>query len=206
MRLRVSWAVAQMSDGIVLTGLPGAGKTTVGQEVARRLGKQFIDIDWEIRRLKGSPAFQILARDGEPEFREVERQVVSMAVKSAGAVISIGGGTPLDPLNRWLLMEHGARVRLEAPIDQLAARLLADTETPRPLLTGDLEGGLRRTADTRADVYAAVDTTVDASGDVDSVAAEVIAAIGRVGAWRPLLETSFARNHPIGPERGRLLM
>src|SRR6186997_1107397 len=134
-------ARAPMSDGIVLVGLPGSGKTTVGQAVAERLGCPFIDVDWEIRRISDSAAAEVLARDGEPRLRELEREVVSMAVKSAGAVIATGGGTVLDPLNRWLLMEHGLRVRLEAPIAQLAERLRADTTTPRPLLGGDLEGG-----------------------------------------------------------------
>src|SRR3954447_26262163 len=123
-----------MSDGIVLVGLPASGKTTVGQAIAERLGRQFIDIDWEVRRVTGTPAFEILARDGEPRLREVECDVVSAAVKSGGAVIATGGGTVIDPLNRWLLMQHGTRVRLDAPVEQLASRLRADADTPRPPL------------------------------------------------------------------------
>lgn len=195
-----------MSDGIVLTGLPGSGKTTVGQAVASRLGREFVDVDWEIRRITGSPAFEILERDGEPRLRDLERKVVSTAIKSPGAVIATGGGTVLDPVNRWLLMEHGMRVRLEAPIDQLAGRLRADRDTPRPLLTGDLPGGLRRTADTRAAAYAAVDAVIDASGGVDAVIEAVIAATASQPGWRPLLDVSFERRHPIGPATGRLLL
>ncbi len=103
-------------------------------------------------------------------------------------------------------MEHGFRVRLEAPIDQLVDRLRADTTTPRPLLGGDLEGGLKRTAEARADVYAAVDAVVDSSGDVGSVADAVISATANGEGWRPLLDARYARNHPIGPAEGRLLM
>ena len=194
-----------MSDGIVLVGLPGSGKTTVGKAVAERLRRQFIDIDSEIERTVGRPSADVLAHEGEPRLRELERDAVSTAVKSRGAVIATGGGTVLDPLNRWLLMEHGLRVRLEAPIDQLAERLRADTTTPRPLLGGDLEGGLRRTAEARADVYAAADAAVDASGDVDSLVAAVISATD-TKRWRPLLDACFSRNHPIGPADGRLLM
>ena len=195
-----------MSDGIVLVGLPGSGKTTIGEAVAERLGRPFIDIDREIERTVGRPSADVLAHDGEPRLRELEREAVSTAVKSTGAVIATGGGTVLDPLNRWLLMEHGFRVRLEAPIDQLADRLRADTTTPRPLLGGDLEGGLRRTAEARADVYAAVDAVVDSSDDVESVAAAVLSVATNAEDWRPLLDAPYMRNHPIGPDRGRLQM
>jgi 3-dehydroquinate synthetase len=195
-----------MSDGIVLVGLPGSGKTTVGEAVAERLGRPFIDVDREIERTTGRPPADVLVSDGEPRLRELEREAVSTAVKSAGAVIATGGGTVLDPLNRWLLMEHGRRVRLDGPIDQLAERLRADTTTPRPLLGGDLEGGLRRTAETRADVYAAVDAAVDSSGGAESVADAVIGAATNADGWRPLLDARFSRNHPTGPAEGRLLM
>jgi shikimate kinase/3-dehydroquinate synthase len=195
-----------MSDGIVITGLPGSGKTTVGRAVAQQLGRQFIDIDDEIERLEGRRPHLVLAEDGEPRLREIERQAVSVAVKSPGAVISTGGGTVLDPMNRWLLMDHGFRVRLEAPIDTLGARLLADTETPRPLLAGDLEGGLRRTAEARAGEYAAVDAVVESSPPANSVADSVIAAMTSLPGWRPLLAESFKRHVPFGPESGRLLM
>ena len=195
-----------MSDGIILTGLPGSGKTTVGECVAAKLGRPFIDIDREIERATGDHPAEVLARDGEPRLRELERAAVADAVKTAGAVIATGGGTVLDPLNRWLLMEHGLRVRLEAPVDQLADRLRADTSTPRPLLGGDLEGGLARTAETRATVYAAVDAVIDGSGQLDSIADEVIAAQSATReGWRLLLDMPYERHHPMGPARGRLL-
>jgi shikimate kinase/3-dehydroquinate synthase len=193
-----------MSDGIVLTGLPGVGKSTIGRAVAQKLGRPFIDIDREIERTTGKHPFHILAKNGEPDLRALERDAVSSAVKSWDAVISTGGGTTLDPMNRWVLMEHGFRVRLEAPIDQLADRLRKDTETPRPLLGGDLEEGLRRTAEARAGVYAAVDAVVDASGAVDSIVDAVIGLSTSPAGWRPLLDTTFERHHPIGPPIGRL--
>ena len=195
-----------MSDGIVLMGLPGSGKTTVGKAVAERLGRPFIDIDYEIQRTTGPAPAEILALDGEPALRALERDAVSEAVKSSGAVIATGGGTVIDPLNRWLLMEHGLRVSLEAPINQLAHRLRADITTPRPLLGGDLEVGLGRTAESRASVYAASDVRVDASGDVDEAAAAVVRAADewQQTQWRPLLDAAFERHHPIGPARGRL--
>jgi shikimate kinase/3-dehydroquinate synthase len=196
-----------MSEGIVLIGLPGSGKSAVGKVVAERLGRPFVDIDTEIERAVGASSADVLARDGEPHLRELERKAVESAVRTRGAVIATGGGTVIDPLNRWLLMEHGLRVRLEAPIDRLASRLRADATNRRPLLGQDLEDGLRRTAAERSAVYAAVDAIVDAAGDVGLTADGVLDACRtwNPDGWRPLFDTGFNRHHPIGPTVGRLL-
>ncbi len=198
-----------MSDGIVLVGLPGSGKTVVGRMLAKSLGKQFIDIDDEVKRISGHHPAEVLARQGESRLRELERDAVAVAVGSTGAVIATGGGTVVDPINRWRLMEHGVRVRLDAPIDQLAARLRADTTVARPLLGDDLEAGLRRTAVQRAAIYAAVDAAVYADEYVGTVASRVAEAVRSVPStdhWRPLLDVQFRRHHPLGPDDGRLLI
>jgi shikimate kinase/3-dehydroquinate synthase len=202
---RPSWETVSMSDGIVLVGLPGSGKSTVGAAVAQRLGRQFIDIDAEVQRASGCSPAEILEREGEARLRELEREAVLTAVKSSGPVIATGGGTVLDPMNRWLLMEHGKRIRLDVPTQELARRLQAQDSTPRPLLGDDLVAGLERTAKARAGVYAAVDAAVDASGPIEAVVDEVVAA-RPAGGWRPLLERDFTRHHPIGPTTGRLRM
>ena len=196
-----------MPEGIVLVGLPGSGKTSVGRVLAGSLGKPFVDVDDEVERLCGRHPAEVLARDGEPRLRELEREAVAAAVGVLGAVIATGGGTIVDPINRWPLMEHGVRIRLDAPIDQLAARLRADATTPRPLLGDDLRAGLRRTAVERASIYAAVDGAVDADEQVVAVAGLVADAVRSAAsvAWRPLLDLQVDRHHSVGPQHGRLL-
>jgi shikimate kinase/3-dehydroquinate synthase len=193
-----------MPDGIVLVGLPGTGKSDVGRRVAEMLGRPFVDTDELIERSTGrNPADHIRA-DGEPAFRDLERKAVAEACAVPGAVIAAGGGAVLDPLNRWAFMQHGLRVRLDAPIETLAGRL-AGAAPPRPLLGADIRAGLERTANERAAVYVAVDAVVDASGDPATVAADVIDA-SLSGSWRTLYDGRYARHHPVGPEYGRVLM
>jgi shikimate kinase / 3-dehydroquinate synthase len=154
------------------------------------------------------PPAEIIDAEGEGFFRGLERRALERAGALQGAVIGTGGGTPLDPLNRWLLMEHGLRVRLDAPIDRLAHRLTSDGVS-RPLLGADLVAGLRRTAESRAAVYRAVDATVDADAPLDHVAGLVVDSHARrpagVAQWRPLYDAPFRRQHPLGPAEGRVL-
>jgi shikimate kinase / 3-dehydroquinate synthase len=192
-----------MPDGIVLVGMPGSGKSVVGRRVAEILGRPFIDTDELIERSTGRTPADHIRADGEPAFRNLERQAVTDACAEPGAVVAAGGGAVLDPLNRWAMMEHGLRVQLDAPIETLVARL-ARAAPPRPLLGADIRAGLERTADERAAVYAAVDAVVEASRGPDVIAADVIAASAR-GSWRTLYDAQYGRHHPVGPERGRML-
>lgn len=205
MRSPLSWGQVPMSDGVVLLGLPGSGKTSVGKHVAAALGKPFVDIDDEILRATGRSAAEILSTDGEPRFREVERAAVSAACAVDGAVIATGGGSGLDPLNRWQLAEHGVRVRLDAPVEQLAGRVEADPGLRRPLLGGALLDGLAASATARASTYAAFDTRVDASAAIVTVVDAVLTAVQatNLARWRTLYDGTYQRHHQMGPREGR---
>lgn len=199
----------RMPEGVVLVGLPGCGKTLVGRSVAERLGRPFLDLDEEIARSTGRTPANHIRRHGEAAFREIERRAVEQACRVEGAVVASGGGTPVDPLNRWFFAMHGARIRLDVPIERLARRLHADP-TPRPLLSGRPAETLARLAAERAPFYRAVDAAVDAD-DVPAVVADtVVRAIADLSttatAWRPLYDAEVPRHHPIGPANGRVLM
>ncbi|CAN5834754.1 hypothetical protein BH24CHL6_BH24CHL6_14920 [soil metagenome] len=197
-----------MSEGVVIVGLPGSGKSAVGRCLAERLNRPFIGLDEEIEQSTGRSPAEHIRQDGEAAFRALERTAVQAACSVRGSVIASGGGAPLDPLNRWAFIEHGLRVRLDVPVEKLAARLGADP-VARPLLGDDALAGLARTARDRAPVYEAVDLVIDADAPPEVVAEEVLRArheVDTTGAWRTLYDAPYGRHHPCGPAEGRIVM
>lgn len=116
---------------VVLTGMPGCGKSTVGCLLARRLGLPFIDTDERIEARGGMPIPKYFAREGESAFRALEKQVIAEVTARGGQVIAVGGGAPMDRENRFRLRMNGLVLLLERPLDLLAAE-------GRPLSAGGL--------------------------------------------------------------------
>ena len=162
---------------LVLIGLMGAGKTTVGRECARRLGRPFVDTDDEVTRIAHTTVDRIFAEVGEAEFRRLEREVVAVVCASPEPlVVACGGGAVLDPENRRALRSAGIVVWLRAPAHTLAGRV-GDGST-RPLLRDDPAGALSRLERLREPAYdTAAHVQVDTDGiDVKTVAARVLEA------------------------------
>jgi shikimate kinase len=138
---------------VVLIGLMGSGKTSVGKELARHLGLPWMDLDRELeRRHKRSVALQF-ELDGEPLFRRRERALLARLVAAGPGVISAGGGVVLDPANRALL-RRCVTVYLQASASALAGRLKGPQALRRPLLRGGkVESALRRLARRRGPLY-----------------------------------------------------
>src|ERR687892_2596713 len=100
-------AAAGVSANVYLIGLMGAGKTSVGRLLARRLGKTFYDCDHEIERATGVNIPVIFEIEGEQGFRARERRMLAELVRRSGVVLATGGGTVLAEQNRNLLKAHG---------------------------------------------------------------------------------------------------
>ncbi|HEY5011239.1 MAG TPA: shikimate kinase [Acidimicrobiia bacterium] len=167
---------------LVLIGMMGAGKSTVGQRCAKRLGRPFVDTDERIAAAAGASVAEVFARDGEPAFRELERRAVADACASPEpTVIAAGGGAVLDADNRRRMRETGLVVWLQAPVAQLAARV--GDGRGRPLLEQPSPSGavgtLGRLEQQRRPAYeAAAHATVDTAGlGVASVVDAVLAAL-----------------------------
>lgn len=117
---------------IILVGLMGAGKTTVGRQLAKRLHRPFVDTDHEIEARTGVLIPTIFEIEGEAGFRKRETQVISDLVRSRGMILATGGGAVLNPENRANLRANGWVIYLNVPPKQLYERTHADRN--RPLL------------------------------------------------------------------------
>jgi shikimate kinase len=162
---------------LVLVGMMGAGKTTVGRRIAARLDRPFLDSDAAIEARTGRTVAQIFADEGEPAFRRFEAEVLrEMLVSDEPAVIAAAGGTVLDGENRRALRGAALVVWLRAAPDVLATRVRAGDH--RPLLDDDALGTLQVLAREREPLYREVaDVIIDAESTDPEHIAERVAAL-----------------------------
>lgn len=170
-----------MWDGrsIVLVGLMGAGKSTVGRRLAGRLSLPFVDADAEIEAAAGMTVGEIFAGFGEPYFRDGERRVIARLVDGSAKVIATGGGAFVDERTRVLVLEQALTIWLDAEVEVLVERVRRrDT---RPLLR-DRDPGevLRELAARRNPLYALAHLRVPSDhAPHDITVRAILAAIGR---------------------------
>ena len=171
---------------VVLVGLMGVGKSTVGRRLAKRLGLPFVDSDSEIEEAVGLPWGELFERYGEEDYRDGERRLVARLLDGEVKVIATGGGVFVDPRTRKLLNERAITVWLDAPVDVLHER--TSRRDTRPLLkNGDPKGTLERLAKIEREAYAEAHVHVR-SGDgahrnvVDSIVKALEKHIANRGA------------------------
>jgi shikimate kinase len=135
-----------------LVGLPGSGKTTVGRQLARRLGLRFVDSDHAIETRLGCSIREFFEREGEPKFRDIEAEVLDTLTIGQDSVVSTGGGAVLRAGNRENLHSRGKVIYLKSTPEELYRRLRHDTN--RPLLqVSDPMGRLRELFEQRDPLY-----------------------------------------------------
>jgi shikimate kinase len=137
---------------IVLVGLMGVGKSTVGRRLARRLGLPFVDSDAAIEDAAGLSPAEVFERYGEHDFRDGERRLVARLIEGSVRVIATGGGAFIDPRTRDLLNSRAITVWLDAPVEILAERT-SRRDTRAQLRNGDPKGTLERLAGERRQSY-----------------------------------------------------
>lgn len=152
---------------LVLIGLMGSGKSTVGRMVAERLGRPFVDTDARIEAELGMSVAEVFARQGERAFRAAEAQAIRHVSALRGQVVAVGGGAVVAQDNVRHLKATGDVVLLEAEPAELAARVAGEGVQERPLLAdgGDVEARLGALLAERAEAYRqAADVTLSTSG------------------------------------------
>jgi shikimate kinase / 3-dehydroquinate synthase len=174
---------------IVLVGLMGAGKTSIGRRLAARLGLPFRDADAEIELAAGCTVPEVFERFGEREFREGERRVIRRLLAAEPLVLATGGGAYMDPQTRATIRREAVCVWLRVPLSTLLRRVSGRTH--RPLLnSGNPADVLQRLLTQRAPVYAEADVVVDCDDESpDYTTSRVLDA---VLAWQPPRRLSLA--------------
>ena len=165
---------------VVLVGIMGAGKSSVGRRLASRLGVPFVDADTEIEKAAAGMSIpEIFAKHGEPYFRAGETRVIARLLDGGPQVLATGGGAFMNAETRAAIRAKGISVWLRATLDVLSRRIKRRND--RPLLKGvDPMETLRRLMDERYPVYAEADLTVE-SRDVphEAIVDEVIESLRR---------------------------
>ncbi len=165
-----------MGPRVVLIGAMGAGKTTVGERVAERLGLDFRDTDHDIEEAEGRSVSEIFVDSGEDYFREREQAAVAAALDTHDGVLALGGGAVLAAATQEILQGHPV-VFLRVGLSDAARRV--GLGTSRPLLLGNIRSRLKQLLDERTPIYEAVASwVVETDGrDPGDVADDVLEVI-----------------------------
>jgi shikimate kinase len=187
---------------LVLVGPPGAGKTTVGRVLARRLGVGFTDVDALVVERAGKPIADVFLQDGEPVFRELEREVVATALQEVDGVLALGGGSVLAAETRERLRGHRV-VHLSVGLADGLRR--TGMSTARPLLAGvNPRATFRALLEARAPLYREVATVeVDTvRRSANQVARAVLDALGLAPAGPEAAEDDHAAEDVVPEQPG----
>lgn len=197
---------------LVLGGIMGAGKTTIGRLLATRAGVPFVDLDaavLDVAATEGhavSTVAALFAELGEPTFRRLEAEALTRALAaSSPTVIATGGGALVDPASRRRALTSARVVTLTAPPATLLARLTAPDQPRRPLLEADPEAALRALLADRSPAYAEAHATIATDAAPDDVAGAVLRAWRSPSVLVPLGERSYPVRFTGDAEAGTLL-
>ncbi|WP_013325355.1 shikimate kinase [Gloeothece verrucosa] len=173
---------------IFLIGMPGTGKTTVGELLAEKLGYRFFDSDVLIERVSGNTVNEIFNTLGEEAFRKIESQVLSELCSYTKSIIATGGGIVIKQMN-WSYLRHGLIIWLDSPVDLLIQRLKEDST--RPLLRDvDLEQKLQSLWTQRRPLYKQADLQISITEHQtpEQIVSQILAQIPSILKVNPVVQ------------------
>ncbi len=187
-RLEAAVVAAVGTRSLVLVGMMGAGKSSIGRRLASRLGLPFVDADAEIEAAAGMSIQEIFATQGEPYFRAGEARVIARLLDGRAKVLATGGGAFMNADTRAVVRARGISIWLKADFEVLLRRLKRRSTSDRPLLNTDKPAEtLERLVAERYPIYGEADVSVQ-SRDVshDVIIDEILASLHeRLGAPGP---------------------
>jgi len=166
---------------VVLVGMMGAGKSSIGRRLAQRLRMSFVDADAEIEAAAGMTIAEIFTSYGEPYFRSGEQRVIARLLDGGPQVLATGGGAFMNAETRAGIRAKGISVWLKAEFDVLMKRVKRRATADRPMLQGDPGQRIRHLMGERYPIYAEADVTVmsrEVSHEV--IVAEIVTQLARV--------------------------
>jgi shikimate dehydrogenase len=175
-----------IKTSIALIGFMGAGKSSTGRALARKTGKTFVDIDQRIEKRAGKSIARIFTEEGEPAFREMEREVTAEAARKGGQVIACGGGVVLNKTNITALKKNAVMIYLDVSVEAVGKRV-ASSRVKRPLLANSNSSEtIDRLMQSRRPLYEqAADITLDASDlSIEAAADKIIERLGEYEGFR----------------------
>lgn len=163
---------------LIMVGLMGCGKSSVGRRLAARLGLPFVDADEEIERVAQKSISEIFADHGEAFFRDREAKVIERLLAGGPQVLATGGGAFMTEATRARIRDHGLSIWLRAELPVLLRRV--GKRDTRPLLKTDPEQVMRRLMDERYPVYAEADITIESrDAPHEGIVAEIVETLAR---------------------------
>jgi len=179
----------RLTRTVVLVGMMGAGKSTIGRRLAQRLGARFVDADHEIERAAGCTIPEIFKTYGEAAFRDGERRVIARLLDDPPHVLAMGGGAFVDPETRAATREKATSIWLDTDLDTLFRRVSRRTNRPM-LYVEDPKAQLEKLLKERTPTYAEADIIVTGGeSPPDRAAAEAEARLADLGVLKPGADT-----------------
>ena len=171
---------------VVLVGMMGAGKSTIGRKLAQRLEAKFLDADTEIERAAGCTIPEIFSSLGEAGFREGERRVISRLLDDPPHILALGGGAFADQVTRKKTKERAASIWIDTDLDTLFQRVSRRTNRPM-LYVSDPRAELEKLLNARLSSYSEADIVISSNDtSVDTTASTAEAKLIEIGVVAPV--------------------